>query len=181
MEEQEGQVIDVVPEEIEEPEAVETESSGRDPIARIRASSERILSRILIFRASSEAPEETGEPPKEKRAPKKRSVRLQTLTYNEETEEYTLAETGTFFEDLPPEAVHVTGKKGRYFLDLVEDPDHSDPEGIRATDLYLWMVNNSINDALAVKDKSIGSADIRRYIVIGIGLIVGVCVIYAMI
>ena len=43
------------------------------------------------------------------------------------------------------------------------------------------MVNNSINDALAVKTKGLGELDIRRYLVIGIGAIIGVCVIYAMI
>lgn len=118
---------------------------------------------------------------KEKKAAKKRAVRLQTLTYDEEAEEYTLTDEATHFEDLPPDAVHITGKKNRYFRDLVEDPNYSDPQGIRATDLYLWMVNNSINDALAVKTKGLGDVDIKRYLVIGIGAIIGVCVIYAMI
>ena len=160
----------------DDPEDVDvgTESSG------IRAFAERILTRIPRPKAVK-VPKVLGpsEESKEKK-PKKRAVKLQTLTYDEEEEEYTLEETATYFEDLPAEAVHVTGKKNRYFLDLVEDPDESDPQGIRATDLYLWMVNNSINDALAVKTKSLGDVDVRRYIVIGIGLIIGVCVIYAM-
>ncbi len=162
----------------DDPEDVDvgTENSG------IRAFAERILTRIPRPEAVK-VPKilgPSGKSDKEKK-PKKRAVKLQTLTYDEDAEEYTLAETETYFEDLPPGAVHVTGKKNRYFLDLVEDPDESDPQGIRATDLYLWMVNNSINDALAVKSKGIGDVDIRRYIVLGIGLIIGVCVIYAMI
>lgn len=154
----------------------EPESSG------IRAFAERILDRVprpkavIVPKFLGRSKEST-----EGKAAKKRAVRLQTLTYDDETEEYTLTDDATYFEDLPADAVHVTGRKNRYFLDLVEDPDYSDPQGIRATDLYLWMVNNSINDALAVKAKGLGEIDIRRYLVIGIGAIIGVCVIYAMI
>ncbi len=154
----------------------EPESSG------IKGFAERILARIP--RPTALMVKREVRPSKESedgKTAKKRPVRLQTLTYDEETEEYTLKDEATFFEDLPADAVHVTGKKNRYFLDLVEDPDYSDPQGIRATDLYLWMVNNSINDALAVKSKGLGELDIRRYLVIGIGAIIGVCVIYAMI
>lgn len=153
----------------------ETESSG------IRGFAERILSKIprpgvpMVLKKTG--PSEESEDKKIK----KRPVRLQTLTYDEDSEEYTLTDEATFFEDLPADAVHITGKKNRYFRDLVEDPDYSDPQGIRATDLYLWMVNNSINDALAVRTKGLGEVDIKRYLVIGIGAIIGVCVIYAMI
>lgn len=150
----------------------EPESSG------IRGFADRILAGIPCLKAPK-VKRKSG--PSEKPKDKKRPVKLQTLTYDEEAEEYTLTEEATYFEDLPAEAVHITGKKNRYFLDRVEDPDYSDPQGIRATDLYLWMVNNSINDALAVKNKGLGDVDIRRYLVIGIGAIIGVCVIYAMI
>ncbi len=166
-------------EDAEEAAEVIEEEAGSSGIKGI---AERILTRIprpkalMVTRKSGPSEESEGG-----KAAKKRAVRLQTLTYDEEADEYTLTDEATYFEDLPAEAVHVTGKKNRYFLDRVEDPDYSDPQGIRATDLYLWMVNNSINDALAVKTKGLGELDIRRYLVIGIGAIIGVCVIYAMI
>lgn len=191
---------DTIPQEIEEPEdtgepqaltdleEILTDEEGTEEAAEvieeepessgIRGLAGRILAGIPPLKAPK-VKRKSG--PSEKPKDKKRPVKLQTLTYDEEAEEYTLTEKATFFEDLPPEAVHITGKKNRYFLDRVEDPDYSDPQGIRATDLYLWMVNNSINDALAVKNKGLGDVDIRRYLVIGIGAIIGVCVIYAMI
>ncbi len=177
-EEEPGELAELAEDEPGE-EAEGTESSG------IRELAERILTRIPRKIPKAEALAVLGKlRPSKKTAgekpPKKRAVRLQTLTYDEEADEYTLTDEATFFEDLPPDAVHVTGKKNRYFRDLVENPAYSDPDGIRATDLYLWMVNNSINDALAVKNKTLKEIDIRRYIVIGIGLIIGVCVIYAM-
>lgn len=191
---------DTIPQEIEEPEdtgepqalteleEILTDEEGTEEAAEvieeepessgIRGLAGRILAGIPPLKAPK-VKRKSG--PSEESRDKKRPVKLQTLTYDEEAEEYTLTETATYFEDLPSEAVHVTGKKNRYFLDRVEDPDYSDPQGIRATDLYLWMVNNSINDALAVKNKGLGDVDIRRYLVIGIGAIIGVCVIYAMI
>ena len=160
----------------EEAEDVEEEEDGGTESSGIRDLGRGILSRIPRPKVLGES----GPSEKPKREPKKRAVRLQTLTYDEDADEYTLTDEATYFEDLPPDAVHITGKTNRYFRDLVEDPAYSDPEGIRATDLYLWMVNNSINDALAVKNKTLKDVDIRRYIVIGVGAIIGVCVIYAM-
>lgn len=172
---------DAIPQEIladeegteEAAEVIEEEPEGPG----IRGFAERILRRIPMVAIRSPGKAGNGEGSE---SVKKRPVKLQTLTYDDEAEEYTLTQTPTYFEDLPPEAVHITGKKNRYFLDLVEDPDYSDPQGIRATDLYLWMVNNDINDALAVRSKGLGDVDIRRYLVIGVGAIIGVCVLYAM-
>ena len=108
---------------------------------------------------------------------REKRVTLYTLDYNETRQEYELHETITTFSELPPDAVHVTGEKNAYLLDRVRAGQPS--TGITASDLYLFLVNNSINDALAVNWSS-KPLDLRRYAIYGIAGIILVCVVWAM-
>ena len=78
---------------------------------------------------------------------------------------------------MPPGAVHVTGRKRTYFWDRVQSYEPTD--GITASDLNLYMINNSINDALAFRYDGKGM-DVRKVLIYGIAAVVLVCVVYAM-
>ena len=112
-----------------------------------------------------------------KREKKERNVKLHTLDYDAQAEEYILTESRTTFPELPRGAVHITGRKNEYFWDRSPHPERDG--GITAADLCLYMINNSINDALAYKwDPS--QMDMRKILIYGIAGIVLVCVVYAM-
>lgn len=105
---------------------------------------------------------------------KPRTVKLFILEYCDG--EYSLRETETTFPELPRDAVHITGRKNKYFLDTVRASEPS--SGITAADLNLYMLNNSINDALAMHWTA--PKDLQKYIVYGIAGIILVCVVYAL-
>ena len=118
-----------------------------------------------------------GRPRPEDRPRRERSVKLLTLDYNDTAGEYLLTESSTTFSELPPGAVHVTGKKRTYFWDRVRSYEPN--AGITASDLNLYMVNNSINDALAYRYDG-KSMDVRKMLIYGIAAIVLVFVVFAM-
>lgn len=105
---------------------------------------------------------------------------LQILTYDDRTEEYTLTEYKVMRQHLPANAVHVTGHKGHYFLDLVHPKKQCDPEKCTAIDLNLWMENNDINDALLYKYTA-GQIDNKKIITIAVIAIIAVIVIWTII
>lgn len=108
---------------------------------------------------------------------KEKPVTLYMLDFNQTTKEYVLTRETTVFSELPPGAVHVTGEKRAYFWDRC--PHREPSAGITASDLYLYMVNNSINEALAVRwDRS--PVDMKKYIVYSIVGIILVCVVWVM-
>lgn len=108
---------------------------------------------------------------------KEKPVTLYMLDFNQTTKEYVLTRETTVFSELPPGAVHVTGEKRAYFWDRCPHREPSD--GITASDLYLYMVNNSINDALAYRYET-SSIDMRKVITYGIAGVVLVCVVWAL-
>lgn len=112
-----------------------------------------------------------------KKDPKK--VTLCTLTYADG--EYRLMKTKVDDDKLPRAAVHVTGEKGTWFVDEVTEKDPPQTGPGNAIDLHLYMVNNSINSALAASWSRLGSLDIRRIVTYGIVGVVGICIVWAMI
>lgn len=108
---------------------------------------------------------------------RERQVTLYMLDFNQTTQEYILTRETTVFSELPPGAVHVTGEKRVYFWDRC--PRREPSSGITASDLYLYMVNNSINDALAYRYDS-KPVDMRKMITYGIAGVVLVCVVWAL-
>ena len=119
-----------------------------------------------------------GKPrPEDGKRKREKPVKLLTLDYNATTEEYILTESSTTFSELPPGAVHVTGRKRTYFWDRVRS--YEPTSGITASDLNLYMVNNSINDALAFRYDG-KSMDVRKVLIYGIAGIILVCVVFAM-
>lgn len=115
-----------------------------------------------------------------KKDPKKpKKVTLCTLFYS--NGEYYLVKTKVDDDKLPRTAVHVTGEKGTWFVDEVTDKDPPQIGPGNAIDLYLYMVNNSINSALAASWSRLGSLDIRQLLTYGIVGVVGICIVWAMI
>lgn len=111
------------------------------------------------------------------RRAREQPVTLYMLDFNQTTKEYVLTRETTTFSELPPGAVHVTGEKRTYFWDRC--PHREPSSGITASDLYLYMVNNSINDALAYRFET-SSIDMRKVITYGIAGVVLVCVVWAL-
>lgn len=115
-----------------------------------------------------------------KKGPKKpKKVTLCTLTHADG--EYRLTKTKVDDDKLPRTAVHVTGEKGTWFVDEVTEKDPPQTGPGNAIDLHLYMVNNSINSALAASWSRLGSLDIRQLLTYGIVGVVGICIIWAMI
>lgn len=115
-----------------------------------------------------------------KKDPKKpKKVILCTLTYADG--EYRLTKTKVDDDKLPRTAVHVTGEKGTWFVDEVAEKDPPQTGPGNAIDLHLYMVNNSINSALAASWSRLGSLDIRQIVTYGIVGVVGICIVWAMI
>lgn len=108
-----------------------------------------------------------------------RIVKLWIMEYDTARSEYNVTEHRVHYENLPPDAVHITGRKGQYFLDLVKLGNPPSPAEITAVDLNLYMVNNDINDALAhnwAGDKF----DLKRAAIYGAIGIVAVIIIWPM-
>lgn len=115
-----------------------------------------------------------------KKDPKKpKKVTLCTLTYADG--EYRLTKTKVDDDKLPRTAVHVTGEKRTWFVDEVTEKDPPQTGPGNAIDLHLYMVNNSINSALAASWSRLGSLDIRQIVTYGIVGVVGICIVWAMI
>lgn len=118
---------------------------------------------------------------RERERRRNREVKVLTLSFIEDRQEYILSEMRTTFGDLPAEAVHVTGRKRTYFVDTVDVPD-TGQEDMRAVDLNLWLKNNSINDALAISfDAKKQDMDILKMVAIGAAVIIGLCIVWSMV
>ena len=98
-------------------------------------------------------------------------VGLYVLTYDAYRDVYNLDYGHIKRSDLPPEAVHLTGSgKSEYYLDKVNTGDYPKPGYMTATDLYLYMVNNDINEALNIKRKTPFILDTKTAGIIALGV-----------
>lgn len=116
---------------------------------------------------------------RKKKQLKPRPVKLWIMEYDISREEYNITEHRMDYVNLPPDAVHITGRKNQYFLDLVQLGNPPEPTEITAVDLNLYMVNNDINDALAhnwAGDKF----DIKKAAIYGAIGIVAIIIIWPM-
>lgn len=82
---------------------------------------------------------------------KDKRVGLWTYTYDPQSGYDNLEYTHVPRRDLPADALHVTGKNSEFFLDKVDSGTYPLYGQITAVDLYLWMNNNEIDQALANK------------------------------
>ena len=98
-------------------------------------------------------------------------VGLYVLTYDDYHDVYNLDYGHIKRADLPREAVHLTGAgKAEYYLDQVKAGDYPRPGYMTATDLYLYMVNNDINEALNIKRKTPFILDTKTAGLIALGV-----------
>lgn len=80
-------------------------------------------------------------------------VPLYTMEYDAATECYierVVMMTKSDIRKIYPDALHISGRSGFYHMDIGTGP-WPEPGECSAIDLYLYLVNNSINDALAYK------------------------------
>lgn len=106
-------------------------------------------------------------------------VGLYVLTYDAYRDVYNLDYGHVKRKDLPYDAVHLSGAgKSEYYLDKVNTGDYPQPGYMTATDLYLYMVNNDINEALNIKRKTPFILDTKTagLIVIGVACAIGLIV-----
>ena len=81
------------------------------------------------------------------------------LAYDKERDCYIWDEwTDVRMADIPDDAVHITGKKGKYLQTDIWPELTWPKEGQSAIHMYLWMISNKIN-ADAITGKKNNSAD----------------------
>lgn len=114
-----------------------------------------------------------------------KTVKLWTIGYDDERDEFTRTESHVAVDELPPDAVEVTKLRATWLLDEVGAPDPDDegnPARITAASLNLWMVNNSINEALSGRWSARMDMDqLKRLAVIGFVAVVICFSVYAII
>ena len=116
--------------------------------------------------------------PRKIRDLKDNRVGLYTLFYNAQNETYAQFYEHVPKKDLPAEAVHISGKQGKeYIIDYVDAGKYPKPGYTNATDLYLYMMNNDIDDALTNVRKPL-PIDTKYLAYIGIAVL-AVVFIYA--
>lgn len=124
-------------------------------------------------------PEDSG------RSKRSKTVKLWTIMYDEDRGEFIRTERRLDIEDLPPDAVEVTKLKDTWLLDSVGAPEpdiDGNPAGITAASLNLWMVNNSINEALSGKwNARMDMEQLKKLAIIGFVAIVICFSVYAII
>lgn len=78
---------------------------------------------------------------------------VSTISRDEETGGYRIDKVVVDARDVPTEAVHNSGENKTFTIDRIKVryPYREYEKGFSAIDLYLWMINNDINDCLAYK------------------------------
>lgn len=77
------------------------------------------------------------------------------MSYDEENDLMHLDYTTVRREDVPLEALHVTGKGStEWATDRIDSGSFPEPGHCTAIDLYCWMNNNALDDALTVRHKT---------------------------
>lgn len=108
-------------------------------------------------------------------------VPLYTMTYDEATECYTervVMMTPSDIRKVYPDALHISGRSGYYHMDIGTGQWPEAGE-CTAIDLYLYLVNNSIKDALFYKLKPKFFIDWKMIGLAGVAVVV-VAMLYMM-
>ena len=99
-----------------------------------------------------------------------------TTMYDKPIDEYRSDMECVPFDKVPREAVHVTGMKHTWHLDLdlpIRGIDTTKDNGFTAYDAFLYMKCNKIDEAMKIDlDRNKGEIDIMKYITI-IGVVIG--------
>lgn len=117
---------------------------------------------------------------------KRDTATLETLTWD--GQRYILKTYEVTAEDLPDTAVHVTGKKGRWFVDAVDregrddlqvryDPEYKVPD---AVDIYLYAITNAFDEALMIRGQG-APKDVKKIVVWLMVIGVAACVAWVFI
>lgn len=106
-------------------------------------------------------------------------VRVTTISKDESTGGYRMDTEIMLRKDVPVEAVHNTGDSHGYTIDTVKVkyPYRYDEGGFSAIDLNLWLQNNDINDALALKWDGMKNIE-PKHLVIVAAIAIGALVVY---
>lgn len=112
---------------------------------------------------------------------KPKTAKLYEMNYEPLHDRYLITIRKVPVTSLPADCVHVTGKKGSYFLDKTGLWEMPDPERLSAIDLYLYMVNNSISDALANRAGIVHDMDFMKIVAFLIVAVIGIAVVFAIV
>ena len=108
-------------------------------------------------------------------------VKLHVLTFDKGMNRYRLDTTSKIkLKDVPPKAVHVSGKKKEYLLEDIGLDYDIDPKQCTAVDLTAWMDNNDIEEAIAYSYKKDINIDMKKVLIIG-GCIIAGLIIYMLV
>lgn len=107
-------------------------------------------------------------------------VLLKRIQRDPETGGYKIVTEETTREELPIEAVHITGKSNQFAIDEIKviHPFNTDNNGFTAIDLNLWLESNLINDALALKWDGLKGLDAKKISLMLVIGVVAVIVVY---
>ena len=107
-------------------------------------------------------------------------VLLKRIQRDPETGGYRIVTEETTREELPIEAVHITGKSNQFAIDEIKviHPFNTDNNGFTAIDLNLWLESNLINDALALKWDGLKGLDAKKISLMLVIGVVAVIVVY---
>lgn len=107
-------------------------------------------------------------------------VLLKRIQRDPETGGYRIVTEETTREELPIEAVHITGKSNQFAIDEIRviHPFNTDNNGFTAIDLNLWLESNLINDALALKWDGLKGLDAKKISLMLVIGVVAVIVVY---
>ena len=107
-------------------------------------------------------------------------VLLKRIQRDPETGGYRIVTEETTREELPIEAVHITGQSNQFAIDEIKviHPFNTDNNGFTAIDLNLWLESNLINDALALKWDGLKGLDAKKISLMLVIGVVAVIVVY---
>ena len=107
-------------------------------------------------------------------------VLLKRIQRDEVTGGYKITIEETTREELPVEAVHITGYSNQFAIDeiRVRHGYNVQDNGFSAIELNLWLESNVINDALALKWDGLQGLDAKKMSMMLIIGVVAVIVVY---
>ena len=98
-------------------------------------------------------------------------VGLTTYKFNEAMNEYTSDYVHIPRKEIPPLAVHVTGKRNKeYALDLTSQGEYAPPGTCNAIDLYLYMQTSAFDEALTFSKKKTTAIDPKILVIAAVGI-----------
>ena len=107
-------------------------------------------------------------------------VLLKRIQRDPDTGGYLIITEETTLDELPTEAVHITGTSNQFAIDEIKviHPFNTENNGFTAIDLNLWLESNLINDALSLKWDGLKGLDGKKLSLMLVIGVIAVIVVY---